>query len=109
MPHRDNCLLFPSSSSLSFVGEQGLPAFSPWFDQPVFPSLSSFSGFSRLGCLASSSCNTTMNGTILGAAYTVTLNCCNTDKCNNGAGSIQLSLTAAVGAALVATALNSWH
>ncbi|XP_062342578.1 protein Bouncer-like [Osmerus eperlanus] len=53
------------------------------------------------GCLASSSCNTTTTGNILGAGYTVSRTCCSTDRCN-GASSIQLPLTAALGAALVA-------
>ncbi|KAG7457560.1 hypothetical protein MATL_G00228390 [Megalops atlanticus] len=77
-----------------------------------FPSISGFLGFNTQGCLGSSQCNTTTNGTILSAAYTVTRTCCATDKCNpvvSGAGSVQLSLTAAVSAALVASVWGSWQ
>nr|XP_046272877.1 lymphocyte antigen-6, epidermis isoform X3 [Scatophagus argus] len=54
------------------------------------------------GCLASSLCNQTESGSLLTAGYTVTRTCCSTDRCN-GATSIQLSLTAALGVAVVAT------
>ncbi|XP_029919899.1 sperm acrosome membrane-associated protein 4-like [Myripristis murdjan] len=53
------------------------------------------------GCLDTTSCNKTQTGTLLTAGYTVTKTCCSTDRCN-GATSIQLPLTAAVGAALLA-------
>ncbi|KAJ8373159.1 hypothetical protein AAFF_G00270650 [Aldrovandia affinis] len=78
----------------------------------AFPSISEFLGFNTQGCLDSASCNSTTNGTILGAAYTVTRTCCATDNCNpvvSGAGSVQLSLTAAASAALVATVWGSWQ
>uniref|UniRef100_A0A4W5NN72 UPAR/Ly6 domain-containing protein n=1 Tax=Hucho hucho TaxID=62062 RepID=A0A4W5NN72_9TELE len=55
----------------------------------------------RKGCLATTLCNTTSAGSILTAGYTVTHSCCSTDQCN-GAGAIQLPLTVALGAALVA-------
>ncbi|KAG9327918.1 hypothetical protein JZ751_005310 [Albula glossodonta] len=76
-----------------------------------FPSISGFLGFNTQGCLDSASCNSTTNGTILGAAYTVTRSCCSTDSCNpvvSGSGSVRLSLTAAACAALVATVWSSW-
>ncbi|XP_040909286.1 sperm acrosome membrane-associated protein 4-like isoform X2 [Toxotes jaculatrix] len=57
------------------------------------------------GCLASSSCNQTERGTLLTAGYTVTRTCCSTDRCN-GATSIQLPLTAALGTALMAVWSN---
>ncbi|XP_069032916.1 three-finger toxin MALT0058C-like [Embiotoca jacksoni] len=53
------------------------------------------------GCMASSLCNQTEAGAILTAGYTITRNCCSTDRCN-GATSVQLPLTAALGAALTA-------
>ncbi|KAJ8366501.1 hypothetical protein AAFF_G00353210 [Aldrovandia affinis] len=67
-----------------------------------FPSISGFFGFNTQGCLDSASCNSTTNGTILGATYMVTRTCCTTDNCNpvvSRAGSVQLSLTAAISAA----------
>ncbi|XP_035537812.1 sperm acrosome membrane-associated protein 4-like [Morone saxatilis] len=53
------------------------------------------------GCLASSLCNQTESGALLTAGYTVTRTCCSIDRCN-GATSIQLPLTAALGAAILA-------
>ncbi|XP_029591604.1 protein Bouncer isoform X2 [Salmo trutta] len=55
----------------------------------------------RKGCMATALCNTTSTGSILTADYTVTQTCCSTDQCN-GAVAIQLPLTVALGAALVA-------
>lgn len=46
-------------------------------------------------------CNNTETGTLLTAGYTVTRDCCSTDNCN-GATSVQLTLTAALGAAITA-------
>ncbi|XP_064205061.1 sperm acrosome membrane-associated protein 4-like [Anguilla rostrata] len=69
-------------------------------------------GFNTQGCLESTGCNSTTNGTILGATYTVTRTCCATDKCNpvvSGAGSVQMSLTAAATAALLACVWSSWQ
>uniref|UniRef100_A0A3B4YTA7 UPAR/Ly6 domain-containing protein n=1 Tax=Seriola lalandi dorsalis TaxID=1841481 RepID=A0A3B4YTA7_SERLL len=57
------------------------------------------------GCLASSLCNQTETGSLLTAGYTVNRTCCSTDCCN-GAASIQFSLTAALGAALLAVWSN---
>ncbi|XP_061072423.1 sperm acrosome membrane-associated protein 4-like [Conger conger] len=74
-----------------------------------FPSISGFLGFNTQGCLDSSSCNTITNGTILGAGYTITCTCCTTDLCNpvvSGAAPVQLSLSVAASAALLAC---MWH
>uniref|UniRef100_A0A667X9W4 UPAR/Ly6 domain-containing protein n=1 Tax=Myripristis murdjan TaxID=586833 RepID=A0A667X9W4_9TELE len=76
-----------------------------------FPSISGFSGFSQQGCREPSGCNATTNGTILGATYQVEIQCCNSDKCNpvtlSGAPSTKLSLTAAIGAAVLASVWGS--
>ncbi|KAL7381663.1 hypothetical protein ABVT39_009058 [Epinephelus coioides] len=56
---------------------------------------------STRGCIASSLCNQTETGALLNAAYTVTRTCCSTDCCN-GATSIQIPLTAALGTTLMA-------
>uniref|UniRef100_A0A3Q0RBF4 Uncharacterized protein n=1 Tax=Amphilophus citrinellus TaxID=61819 RepID=A0A3Q0RBF4_AMPCI len=58
------------------------------------------------GCLSSSLCNQTVSGSLLGANYTITRDCCYTDLCN-GASSVQLPLTAALGTALAAS-LSPW-
>ncbi|XP_037649820.1 protein Bouncer-like [Sebastes umbrosus] len=52
------------------------------------------------GCTDQSGCEGS-NGTILTVNYTITRTCCNSSLCN-GAASIQLPLTAALAAALVA-------
>ncbi|XP_035847516.1 CD59A glycoprotein-like [Sander lucioperca] len=57
------------------------------------------------GCIENSNC-VNDNGTILNVNYTITRTCCSTSLCN-GAASIQLPLTAALGAALVAV-WNQW-
>ncbi|KAG9281332.1 sperm acrosome membrane-associated protein 4 [Astyanax mexicanus] len=71
-----------------------------------FPAISGFSGFNSQGCLDSTQCNATINGTILGATYTISQTCCNTDKCNpvllSGAPYMQLSLPVALSTALLA-------
>ncbi|KAJ8267442.1 hypothetical protein COCON_G00126140 [Conger conger] len=77
-----------------------------------FPTITSFLGFNTQGCSDSGSCNATTNGTILGAPYTVTTTCCSTDNCNpvvSGAPSAQLSLGAAMSAALLASVWGSWQ
>ncbi|XP_042361971.1 sperm acrosome membrane-associated protein 4-like [Plectropomus leopardus] len=53
------------------------------------------------GCMASSLCNKTEMGALLTAGYTFTTTCCSTDCCN-GATSIQLPVTAALGVTLMA-------
>ncbi|KAK6323590.1 hypothetical protein J4Q44_G00059290 [Coregonus suidteri] len=73
----------------------------------TFPSLTSFVGFNTQGCLESIMCNTTTNATLLGATYTSVKTCCDSNKCNpvtiSGATSAKLSVTTALGAALVAS------
>ncbi|XP_022602628.1 lymphocyte antigen 6 complex locus protein G6d-like [Seriola dumerili] len=68
-------------------------------------NVSSLISLQTRGCLASSLCNQTEMGSLLTAGYTVNRTCCSTDCCN-GAASIQFSLTAAVGAALLAVWSN---
>ncbi|KAL0962498.1 hypothetical protein UPYG_G00340790 [Umbra pygmaea] len=65
-------------------------------------NISNFLNIKSKGCIESANCNLTTTSSILGASYTVTTTCCDSsDKCN-GAGAIQLHLTVALGAALVA-------
>ncbi|XP_036395142.1 protein Bouncer-like [Megalops cyprinoides] len=73
----------------------------------AFPNITDFLGFYTKGCLDTASCNQTMNGSILGASYTVTRSCCSTDNCTpaNSAGTVHLSLT--TGAILLASVWNS--
>ncbi|XP_070703196.1 sperm acrosome membrane-associated protein 4-like [Pempheris klunzingeri] len=52
------------------------------------------------GCIASGDCHN-QTGSILSVNYTITRSCCSTNLCN-GATSIPLPLSAALGAALVA-------
>ncbi|XP_014032463.1 sperm acrosome membrane-associated protein 4 [Salmo salar] len=77
----------------------------------TFPSLTTFLGFNTQGCLESAMCNNTTNATLLGATYTTVRTCCDTNKCNpvtiSGATSAKLSVTAAFGAALVASVWGS--
>ncbi|XP_059205262.1 protein Bouncer-like [Centropristis striata] len=58
------------------------------------------------GCMASSLCNQTETGALLTVGYSLTRTCCSTDCCN-GASAVQLPLTAAVGAALMAV-VSTW-
>ncbi|XP_072562001.1 lymphocyte antigen-6, epidermis [Paramormyrops kingsleyae] len=76
----------------------------------TFSGISGFSGFSSLGCSDTTNCNSTTNSTVFFATINVVKTCCSTDSCNqlSGAPSAELSLTAAVGAALVASVWNSW-
>uniref|UniRef100_A0A8C2ZCU2 UPAR/Ly6 domain-containing protein n=1 Tax=Cyclopterus lumpus TaxID=8103 RepID=A0A8C2ZCU2_CYCLU len=64
-------------------------------------NISRFMTLQTRGCMASSLCNQTDSGALLTAGYTVTRTCCSPDRCN-GATSIQLPLTAALSAALLA-------
>uniref|UniRef100_G3NEN0 Uncharacterized protein n=1 Tax=Gasterosteus aculeatus TaxID=69293 RepID=G3NEN0_GASAC len=52
------------------------------------------------GCLDTDLCGTTLTGSILSAGYTTSFQCCTTNLCN-GVGSVQLSLTVALGAAML--------
>ncbi|XP_062385426.1 lymphocyte antigen 6D-like [Sardina pilchardus] len=77
----------------------------------TFPSITGFSGFSTQGCLEDSKCNSTTNGTILGATYQVSSTCCGSDKCNllvkSAAPSTYVSTTMAMAAALTASVWGS--
>ncbi|KAM4550639.1 uncharacterized protein V3H82_019724 [Fundulus diaphanus] len=57
--------------------------------------------FHTRGCLPATNCNKTETGSLLTAGYTVTRDCCKTDYCN-GAPFVQLTLSAALGAAVTA-------
>ncbi|KAG7225452.1 hypothetical protein INR49_027446 [Caranx melampygus] len=77
-----------------------------------FPSLSDFVGFNSQGCLDDSTgCNMTTNATLLGVSFQTTTECCSTDKCNpvtlSGAPSTKMTLTAAIGAAVLASVWGS--
>ncbi|KAG7225456.1 hypothetical protein INR49_027450 [Caranx melampygus] len=54
------------------------------------------------GCLEKEACTKTLAGTLLGAAYTATFQCCNTTLCN-GALPVHVSLTVALCAPLVSS------
>jgi len=77
----------------------------------TFPSISDFVGFNTQGCKAADDCAGTSNGTLLGVTFTTVSECCNTDKCNpvtlSGAPSTQLSVTAALGLAAMASVWGS--
>ncbi|MEQ2248644.1 hypothetical protein ILYODFUR_021034 [Ilyodon furcidens] len=60
------------------------------------------------GCLFSSFCGRTLTGTLIGATYTSTFSCCDTDLCN-GATSVQLSLTVALSVALLSSLWGFWE
>ncbi|XP_024863676.1 ly-6/neurotoxin-like protein 1 [Kryptolebias marmoratus] len=60
------------------------------------------------GCLDSDLCGRTLTGSILTAAYTSSFTCCDTDLCN-GAASVQLSLTAALCAAVLSSLWGFWE
>ncbi|KAM3858175.1 uncharacterized protein ACN63O_017734 [Diretmus argenteus] len=60
------------------------------------------------GCLDSDLCGRTLTGSLLGAGYTSRFSCCQTELCN-GAGSVQLSLGAALSAAFLASLWGGLH
>uniref|UniRef100_A0A4W6E6G8 Uncharacterized protein n=1 Tax=Lates calcarifer TaxID=8187 RepID=A0A4W6E6G8_LATCA len=71
----------------------------------LFPNLPEFNATGSLtlqtrGCLDSDLCGKTLTGTILGAGYTSSFQCCTTELCN-GASSVQISLTVALCAAVL--------
>uniref|UniRef100_A0A3P9DMF4 UPAR/Ly6 domain-containing protein n=1 Tax=Maylandia zebra TaxID=106582 RepID=A0A3P9DMF4_9CICH len=77
------------------------------FTHHLLPVLAVFSAAGGLklhtrGCLESDLCGASLNGSILSVAYSTSFQCCNTDVCN-GATSIQLPLTVALFAALLAS------
>uniref|UniRef100_UPI0037E8FC53 sperm acrosome membrane-associated protein 4-like n=1 Tax=Semicossyphus pulcher TaxID=241346 RepID=UPI0037E8FC53 len=59
------------------------------------------------GCLDNDLCGKTLTGSLLGAAFTTSFKCCTTDLCN-GATSVQLSLTVALGAAILSFVWGMW-
>lgn len=67
-------------------------------------NVTGFLSLSTSGCTAN--CNNT-EGSILGAGYTVTKTCCTVDLCN-GASSTQISMTAALSAALLAAVWGNY-
>jgi len=77
-----------------------------------FPSVSSSVGFNTQGCREPSGCNSTTNGTLVAVTYQTEITCCDTDKCNptqiSGAPSTKMTFTAAIGAAMLASAWGSW-
>ncbi|XP_027892208.1 uncharacterized protein LOC114156147 isoform X2 [Xiphophorus couchianus] len=54
--------------------------------------------FHSRGCFYTNPCNVSETGSLLTAGYTLTRVCCDGDNCN-GATSVQLTVTAALGAA----------
>lgn len=94
-----------SISFLLFLSESGQCCYwvtnDPLWSPPLAFNISRFMTLQTEGCMNSSLCNKTKTGSLLTAGYTVTRTCCSTDRCN-GATSIQLPLTAAVSAALLA-------
>ncbi|XP_035537337.1 alpha-elapitoxin-As2a-like [Morone saxatilis] len=75
-------------------------------------SFSSISvGFNTQGCREPAGCNATVNSTLLGVDYTTKIDCCSTDKCNpvqiSGAPSSKMTLTAALGVAVLASLWGS--
>ncbi|XP_026204420.1 sperm acrosome membrane-associated protein 4-like [Anabas testudineus] len=76
----------------------------------VFPSLSSFGGFTTASCLDSNTtCGSNTQATLLGVTYNTTVTCCTTDKCNtvNAAPSTKMTLGATLGVAAVALVWGS--
>uniref|UniRef100_A0A385NIE2 Electromagnetic perceptive protein n=1 Tax=Kryptopterus bicirrhis TaxID=310914 RepID=A0A385NIE2_9TELE len=70
-----------------------------------FTGVLGFLGFNSQGCTEGAQCNGTVSGSILGASYTVTQTCCSTNNCNpvtSGASYVQISVSAALSAALLA-------
>ncbi|KAM9737170.1 uncharacterized protein ACNS7B_012919 [Menidia menidia] len=78
----------------------------------TFPSLTSFSGFNSQGCQANATgCNMTATATLLGVQYQTEIQCCSTDNCNpvtlSGAPSTKMTLSATIGAAVLASVWGS--
>ncbi|XP_028820678.1 protein Bouncer-like [Denticeps clupeoides] len=66
----------------------------------------SFLGFNSQGCMASSTCNTTTTGSVLGASFTSVYTCCSSNSCNptqNAAPSTYVSMSFTAVSALLAT------
>ncbi|KAK5911108.1 hypothetical protein CgunFtcFv8_005314 [Champsocephalus gunnari] len=71
------------------------------FSADIAFNISQFMSLHHQGCMPLSLCNKTESGTLLTAGYTITRACCSKDRCN-GATSIHIPLTAALGTALMA-------
>ncbi|XP_045913697.1 sperm acrosome membrane-associated protein 4-like [Micropterus dolomieu] len=87
-----------SNTSLCFTGKA------------TFTGLTSV-GFNTQGCLESIGCNTNTTSSLLGVSYTTQTTCCSTDQCNpvqaSGAPSTKMTLTAAIGVAVLASMWGS--
>ncbi|XP_041868413.1 protein Bouncer-like [Melanotaenia boesemani] len=59
------------------------------------------------GCLDVDLCNKTLTGNLFGASYTSSFKCCQANLCN-GATSVQLPLTVALGAAILSSLWGFW-
>ncbi|KAM4539311.1 uncharacterized protein PAE49_020211 [Odontesthes bonariensis] len=78
----------------------------------TFPGLTSFSGFNTQGCQNNTTgCNMTTTNSLLGVTYEAKVVCCSTDNCNpvtlSGAPSTKMTLSATVGAAILASVWGS--
>ncbi|CAN9492969.1 unnamed protein product [Ophioblennius macclurei] len=79
----------------------------------TFPSVQSFPGFTIQGCSEPLGCNATTNGTLLSVSYQIAIECCSSDRCNPvtlsaaAAAADRMTLTAAVGAAVLASVWGS--
>ncbi|XP_032437582.1 lymphocyte antigen 6 complex locus protein G6d-like isoform X1 [Xiphophorus hellerii] len=71
------------------------------FSEASFTAKGSPTLYSR-GCVANTSCGTTITNTIIGIEYSSKYACCTTDLCN-GASAVQLSLTAGLCAAILSS------
>ncbi|XP_051247593.1 sperm acrosome membrane-associated protein 4-like [Dicentrarchus labrax] len=60
------------------------------------------------GCLDSDLCGKTLTGSIAGAGYTSSFQCCTTELCN-GATSVQLPLTVALCVAILSSLWGMWE
>uniref|UniRef100_A0A3P8VQK1 Uncharacterized protein n=1 Tax=Cynoglossus semilaevis TaxID=244447 RepID=A0A3P8VQK1_CYNSE len=60
------------------------------------------------GCLDSDLCGKTLTGSLLGASYTSSFECCTTNLCN-GASTAHISLTVALCAAILSALWGSWE
>ncbi|XP_023200269.1 long neurotoxin OH-57-like [Xiphophorus maculatus] len=90
----------PSNSSVCYTG------------RATFPSLPDFVGFNIQGCIENTTgCDATTPDTMLGVAYNTKITCCSTESCNpitlSAAPSNKMTFSAAVGAAVLASALGS--
>ncbi|XP_054462587.1 uncharacterized protein LOC129097707 [Anoplopoma fimbria] len=68
-------------------------------------------GFNTQGCREPANCNKTLNGTILNVKYETKIDCCSSNNCNptqvSGAPSTKMTLTAAIGVAVLASMWGS--